>query len=263
MIDTMKQTARSLFNRFSPARDRSASLRQQTKAGYILREVAQEELGRPHHRHKNPIQVGTLYVFREPQYDVYQATVAVALASRTLFSVPIGQSFTPIGGAAVNKTAWHTSMSQNSLFPQPRKFYIRQLFLYISGYVSAASSSMGVPQDFNGFLLTTLITMLISGRSFLTTHAHRLPSGGGLYGGSSAIMTNGMPADMNSGGFLTWGQNGETIEQGQAVQVTVDPTQAGTGNAVTIPITTATAANDGAGINVHVYLDGTLFRELL
>lgn len=254
---TKKRTTHTAFS--NPVQ----SLRRQTATGYILREVAQEELGRPRHRMKNPIQVGTLYVFREPQYDCYQATVAAALTDGTLFSTPVGQPFTPIGGAAVTKTLWHTSMRQASLFPQPRKFYIRQLMMWMGGYVSATSESMGTVQDFNGFLTTTLVSLEISGRSFLTTHAHRIPTGGGLFGQSSAVLTNGLPADVNSGGFLTWGQNGETIEQGQSVIVTLNVSSAKLGNAATVPMTTATAANDGAGINVLFYLDGTLFRELL
>lgn len=236
--------------------------RRKIASGFVLRSVPYEELGRPRHRTKNPIQVGTLYVFRQPQWDVYQSTVAAVLAPRTLFSTPQGQPTTPIGGAATNKTLWHTSMDQNSLFPQPRKFYIRQLWLNISGYVSATSASMGTVQDYNGFLATNMITLLISGRSFLTVHADRLPCGGGLYGFSSAIMSNGQPLSNN--GFMTYGQNGETIEQGQSVQVGVDGGgNAGLGNAATTPITTATAANDGAGLNVFVTLDGLLFRELL
>lgn len=235
--------------------------RKSIAAGYVLREVKLSDLGKTRHRMKNPIQVGTLYVFRQPQHDCFQATVATQLTNYTLFSTPQGQTFTPTGGTAILKTAWHTSMDQASLFPQPRKFYIRAMWLQLGGYSSATSASMGTVQDINGFLETALITLQISGRSFLQSHAHRFPCGGGMYGQSSAILTNGLPTNNNS--MQMYGQNGETIEQGQSVLVQVDTKQAGLANAPTIPITTATAANDGVGLNGFVYLDGLLFRELL
>ena len=219
----------------------------------VLRQVSVRELGRPRFRHRNPIVEGKLYVFRQPVQDIYLVAPNTATTSQRLFTIPQGGSYPFPGGTAYFKTEWDTWMTQQSLFPQPEKFFIRAVL----GFLYSAT----LKNDAERFVNETFITLLISKRPFLQMPLHMLPGGGSLMGASSGILSNGWP--VISPTFECYGDNGETIEQGQSVQVVVDPTQAHNANADTMPLTPATTANGGIGINFKIFLDGLLFRELL
>lgn len=217
-----------------------------------LPQLASADLGRPQFRHRNPkVLEGTGYVFREPRYDVYLVTVNTALDRQRLFQIPQGQQYTPTGGAALTKTEWHTNMTTAGTLPNPQKFFIKA--------VSVAIRPDTDVQDATRFLYDTLVTLKIQ-RPLLEQHAILLPGLGGLYGGSSAIVSNGLP-DARSN-FQTFGEEGETIEQLQQFEVALDPTRvkdaAGNGT-----YTLRTTAAGGFGINCFVRLDGLLWREVL
>lgn len=215
-------------------------------------ELSAQELGRPRSRFRNPILEGKLYVFRQPLYDVYQTKVGTACVKQTLFTVPQGQSYTPTGGTAYAKTAWHTNMVAAGVLPSPEKFFIKSLQVEFFGNTAVA--------DANGFMNITLLQLLISQRSYAQESLSRFPQAGGLYGASSAIITNGYPDSRNF--WSTYGELGETIEQLQTINIILDPTQAIDSEGGTT-YTTAAAAANGVGLNAKVHLDGLLHREVL
>lgn len=217
-----------------------------------LPSLEQHEIGRPKHRFRNPIKVGVLYLFRNPIDDVYQVKAGSALNLQILFTIPIGQQYTPNGGVAVAKSSWHTSMTQGSLLPNPQKYFTKYISVSVRGDTVAA--------DLIRFLDDTLVTFTMA-RPFLVAHASKLPGAGGPFGFTSAIVSNGWPDKDNEFAFSD--QLGEVIEQGQAFSVTMDPTLASTAGADVVPYVTTTGANGGTGINARVTLDGLLNREVL
>lgn len=211
------------------------------------------DIGRPKYRRSNPIIEGKLYQFRQPIYDCFMATVNTLLVAQVLFSIPRGQQYTPTGGTAFNKAFWHTNMEQGRLLPSPQKFFAKAISLSIDPLTLAADAAR--------FLNDTLLTFNISERPYLRVQAQKVPGGGGAWaGGGSAFVQNGWPVRDNQFAFV--GDLGETIEQQQPFDVTLDPTQVRKADATTT-LTTATAGNGGIGINAFVHLDGLLNREVL
>jgi hypothetical protein len=211
------------------------------------------EIGRPKYRRSNPIIDGRLYQYRQPLHDVYQVTVNTALIVQTLFTVPIGQAFTPTGGAAKVKTIWDTNLVQSGLLPAPEKMFAKS--------ISFSVNPLALLNDAARFLFDAFVTFNISQRPFLQTHIWKAPGGGGVWnGGSAAVVQNGWPSRDNQFAFV--GELGETIEQQQQFSVVIDPTQAIKANA-TGTLTTATAANGGIGIDCFCHIDGLLNREIL
>lgn len=212
-----------------------------------------QEIGRPKYRRANPIIEGKLYQFRQPIYDCYMVTVATVLNRQLLFSIPRGQAYTPAGGAAFNKTFWHTNMSQPQLLPAPNKMFCKAISVSIHPGTFIA--------DTTRFLFDTLVTFFIDDRDFLRNHIWKLPSGGGAWaGGSTALSQNGEPRRDNQ--FAFTGELGETIEQQQSFSVELDPALVTLANAAGVFTTTA-AAGGGIGINAFVHLDGLLNRSIL
>jgi len=215
--------------------------------------LGQREIGRPKFRRSNPIIEGRLYQYRQPLHDMYMVTVAAVLTQQTLFTVPIGQAFTPSGGAAFVKNIWHTNLVQSGLLPAPEKMFVKGISLSIDPLTLAA--------DAGRFLNDTFVTFNISQRPFLQTHIWKLPSGGGAWAGGAAVFVgNGVPTRDNQFAFV--GELGETIEQQQQFSVVLDPVLVRKADA-TLVYTTAAAAGGGIGINCHVHLDGLLNREIL
>lgn len=215
-------------------------------------ELSAQELGRPRSRYRNPILEGKMYVFRQPLYDVFQCKSNNTVVKQTLFTVPQGGAYTPTGGSAITKAAWHTNMVQAGVLPSPEKFYIKSMQIEFFGNTALA--------DINNFTNVTLVSLLISQRSYAQESLSRFPSAGGAYGASSGIVQNGWP---DARDFWTcYGDIGETIEQLQSIAVVLDPGIASDSEGNTT-FTSATTANSGVGINVKVHLDGLLHREVL
>lgn len=215
-----------------------------------LPQLNTNDLGRPKHRLRNPIMEGKLYAYRQPLYDFYGVTVNTALTRQLLYQVPQGGAYTPSGGAALVKTIWHTNMSAQGQLPSPEKFWCKGVSIQVRSDTALA--------DAHRFLYDTVVTFNISNKPYLQVHAHRLPATGGLFGGSSGIVSNGWP---EPGLFNTFGDQGETIEQLQTFSVEFQPTQVVDAGA-NATYTTATTANGGFGINAFCLLDGILFREV-
>lgn len=215
-------------------------------------EISARELGRPRARLKNPVLEGKLYVFRQPLYDIYQTKVGTASVKQTLFTVPQGQSYTPTGGTAYAKSAWHTNMVSAGVLPSPEKFFIKSL--QVEFFANTAVI------DIANMVNVTLLQLLISQRSYAQEGLSRFPAAGGVYSASSYATSNGYPDARNF--WVTYGDVGETIEQLQTINVVLDPTLAidSEGNTT---YSSLSAANGGFGINMKVHLDGLLHREVL
>lgn len=231
----------------------SRAIAKETPNYSVLRSVKAEDLGVPHFRHHNPVVEGKLYVFRDPLYDTYMVAANTAVTSQRLFTVPEGGNTTYAGVTAYAKTSWDTNMQLNALLPQPQKFYTRSLLCYLFPNVLLA--------DALRFNTDTRVTFNISSRNFYDGFLAFLPGGASLSSASSGVVSNGWPVISPS--FETYGDNGETIEQGQSLNVIVNPTLANNATAATATYTTATTANAGLGIMLRVYLDGLKFREVL
>ena len=229
--------------------------RRETRGRIVpLRKLTGAELGRPraHYRHSNPILPGQMYVYRQQFWDTYQVVAATASTSQTLFTIPRGGQYTPPGGSAYQKTFYHTNMTQASLFSQPNKLYIRAMNLEWRNDT--------FPTDAVLFNYDVLVTLIIAARTYAFAPASRFPAGGGLSTASTAAIANGWPTKDNA--FVMYGPIGETVEQGQDVQVTLDPTQAIAAAGSASPATAFTPNTNGPGLNVRVYLDGQFFRSL-
>lgn len=217
-----------------------------------LPRVEAHEIGRPRYRIRNPIVEGQLYQYRQGFWDYYGVTVATALTRQNLFIAPIGQSYTPAGGAALVKSIWHTNMELAGLLPSPQVFFAKGISISLRSDVNVG--------DAIAFLDETMVKFNISSRDYMVSVASKLPAQGGTFGFSSGIINNGVPDTKNLYQFS--GALGETILQLQSFGVEMDPTRVIDAAAGGVH-TTATAALGGTGINCHVTLDGLKNREVL
>ena len=218
-------------------------------------------VGFPKHRLRNPIYPGQGYAYHQPLFGYYGVTVATALTEQILFSTAQGGNYTPAGGAQFALSAWHTNLiGQGGILPNPDRHFVKYISLKIREDVLAA--------DAIRFLNDSLVVFFMGSdaREYWRSHGNKVPAAGGVFGFSSAIISNGMPQTANQVPF--WGPaesnslglpGAEVIEQGQNFGVTIDPTKVRDAGGLTT-YSTAAAAAGGAGINVHVYLDGIRFR---
>lgn len=218
---------------------------------YNLPTLQASEVGRPRHRVRNPLRTGVGYELRLPLYDTFAATVATALALRRLFQIPIGAQFTPIGGAAVAKTLYHTNMDNAGTLAAPQKYFTKSVQVAVRSDIDIV--------DVRRFLFDTLLTFQIGERIYSRSHLFSYPGAGGPNGLSAGLISNGEQNANNN--YTLPGPMGETIEVLQNFFVTLDPALVSDAAGAGV-ITTAAAAAGGAGINALVTLDGMLTREV-
>ncbi len=216
--------------------------------------LSPSDVGRPHHRHKNPILAGYLYQFRQQHWDCYMVAASTALPKILMFQAPIGGTYNSGGVTAIQKTLYHTNMSQAGSLASPEKFYSRSLSFSFRSDILLADA-LRVNFDM-------LLSFLVSKRSFLDTHAFKASCAGGLYGNSSGVFSNGMPIGDPKNAFLFSGALGEVVEQLQTFAVLADPTQVSDAVANTT-YSTPSAANGCSGVNAFAHLDGLLSRAVL
>jgi|SRR5690348_5445172 len=233
-------------------------MRKRSKYGLPL--IEPREVCRPKYRHSNPIQSGVGEEITEPLRD-YSATAANQVtALQTLFSTPIGQSYTPVGGTAFNKQRYHTNMKQAGQLPNPDKFIIQAMSVQLHPTTT--------PNDLNRFVAQELITLTIgdADKRYIELQPLFLGGGGGSHisGWGVAADTlayatgNGWPHAKNV--YVigeTEGDGAQSILQGQNFQVTEDPTQYENG-AFTTDATNTTPA--GVGLRVFYELWGQRTR---
>jgi hypothetical protein len=245
-----------------------------------LPELTEREIGRPRLgllRRKNPIVAGQLEYLVQPIFDFYGVAVATQVTKQTLFSLPIGSSYTPAGGAALTKTQYHTNLVQAGMLDAPKKMLVKAVALILRSDVAAS--------DLNSFIGTTDVELKISGKSYWQSLASKVPAGaGGFYFGVSTqtLAGGGTIANTGSNGWPS-AQNvatitdpmpqipgldpmepilGQLIEQNQNFFVVMDPTISGSAAFTSLAAAPATQLV-GTGINAHLYLEGVLARAIL
>ena len=244
-------------------------------------EIAEREVGNPKLvtgvRRRNPIVAGQLEYLVQPIYDFYAVAVATAVTKQSLFSLPIGQLYTPSGGAAFAKTVYHTNLVQAGMLDAPKKMLVKAPSTVVRGDIS--------PQDLASFIGTTFFELDISGKPYWQSIVSKTPAGAGPFSQNISTQTLVAGGTMSNGGSNGWPHAhniatitdpmpqipgldvmepimGQLIEQNQNFVVVLDPTITGTA-----PFTTLAAAPTtqfvGTGINAHVYLEGVLARAIL
>lgn len=210
------------------------------------------QLGRPHYRQSNPILAGYLYQFRQQHWDCYMVAVTTPLPNILMFQSPIGGTYQTGIAAAIQKTLYHTNMSQAGSLASPEKFFARSISFSFRGDILLA--------DANRLVFDMVLSFLVSKRSFLDTHAYKASCAGGLYGLSSGVLSNGLPIGDPKNAFLFSGALGEVVEQLQTFAVQANPTLVSDASANN---TYQTATSGGTGVNAFVHLDGLLSRAVL
>lgn len=244
-----------------------------------LRELDEREIGRPRYTgfRSNPIVAGQLEYLVQPIYDFYGVAVATAVTKQTLFALPIGNTYTPAGGAAKQKTTYDTNLVQAGMLDAPKKFLVKA--------VAVVLRSDAAPTDLNSFIGTSTVELTISGKSYWLSLVSKAPAGaGGFYSGFSTqtLAAGGTVGNTSANGWPS-AQNvatitdpmpqipgldpmepilGQLIEQNQNFAVVLDPTISGAAAFTTLAAAPATQFV-GTGINAHVYLEGVLARAIL
>jgi len=242
--------------------------------------LEESEIGRPHYRGfmKNPIVAGQLEYLVQPIYDFYGVAVATQVTKQIMFTLAIGSSYTPAGGAAFTKTKYHTNLVQNGMLDAPKKFLVKAI-----AFVLRSDSNAG---DANSFAGTTQLDLTISGKSYWSALVSKSPAGAGVFGSGAAATTvaattqsftaisNGWPSAQNVATITDPMPQipgldsmepilGQLIEQNQNFQLEVDPTIAGVAAFTTAAAAPAAGQFPGTGVNAHAYLEGVLARAIL
>ena len=225
--------------------------------------VAAHEVGRPRFAIRNPYVEGMGDFEVQPIYDYYGVAAATAVTSQDLFTVPRGQNHAQ-GGLNIQKTYWHTNMTQARQLPNPNRILIRRIAAYALNRMNQV--------DTTRFLDETFLTLVIGSKPFLRVSTlAKFPAGGGAWNqstfASASVAGNGVPqcgegyglrapaSAMQIGGVSLYPEvDGISIAQGQDFAVTLDPTLCTVFNALGVGFTTAAAGATPAGIGVHVIL---------
>jgi hypothetical protein len=242
--------------------------------------LSDREVGRPRfvNFRKNPIVAGQLEYLVQPIFDFYGVAVATQVTKQQLFATAIGQSYTPTGGAAFTKTAYHTNLVQNGMLDAPKKYLVKAPAVVLRSDINAG--------DANSFAGTTTVELQISGKSYWLSLVSKAPAGAGIFGSGAAATTvaattqsftaisNGWPSAQNVATITDPMPQipgldpmepilGQLIEQNQNFAVILDPTISGVAAFTTAAAAPAAGQFPGTGINAHVYLEGVLARAIL
>jgi hypothetical protein len=184
---------------------------------------------RPKFKFRNPIQTDIGEEVIEPVWDYSATAINTLSVIQTLFAVPVGGQYTPIGGTAFLKTRYHTNLKSPGQLPNP------DMFLF-QGF-SITLDPRTTPSDMAKFCFQELITFLIGDKDVRYVELQPLfaPAAGGIFvagvPANSAYMTaNGWPSALN---FYRLGaleeEGAQLLEQGQSFSLTEDPTKSDQG----------------------------------
>jgi hypothetical protein len=244
------------------------------------REIEESEIGNPKllmALRRNPIVAGQLEYLVQPVYDYYAVAVATPLSKQNLFTLPIGQQYTPTGGVPFAKTVFHTNLVQAGMLDAPKKLLIKAPATVPRGDIA--------PQDLTSFTGTTYFELSISGKPYWQSNVLKTPAGAGPFTQNISTQTLVAGGTMANAGSNGWPHThniatitdpvpqipgldpmepilGQLIEQNQNFTVLLDPTISGTAAATTLAAAPTTQFV-GTGINAWVYLEGILARAIL
>jgi hypothetical protein len=240
-----------------------------------LPRLSEREVCRPHLRRRNPIYAGKLEFLVQPVYDFMGTAVATASVRQILFTLPIGQSYTPTGGAAVTKTLFHTNLVQAGILDAPKKLLVKAVAVVLRPDTHGTDLALFIGQG--------MVQLRVSDKDYWTSLISKAPAGAGGFSGSFGTLTaptslqvtaNGWPSAENVATITDPYPQvpglepmepilGVLIEQQQNFQIIIDPTLA-TGTGFTTQAAAGTPAGTvGNAINAHVYLEGVLMRAIL
>jgi hypothetical protein len=219
-----------------------------------LPKLGEHELGRPHFRVQNPIVQGMGEAIIQPSYDFYRSVQGTAVNRQLMFTIPQGGSYTPNGGVAFNKTAYHTDLTQAGVLAAPNKLLVRAVCGWWRNDI--------FPTDAALFANDAMVFFSVNQKPYLSIQFGKLPAGGGVFvtGSLTAVngTSNGYPDAANLY-LITEGEIlGVQIEQQQNFGVDLNPTITDTG----VGFTAATTANGGKDVIAKVMLEGVLLRAV-
>jgi len=202
---------------------------------------------RPHAHRQNPMAPGVVDVVTQSLYDQVTFAQGASFTKTLLFQQPKGQ-----GG----KTLANTNMTQPGQLPNPQRFTVMAICVYILNNTIPADfanllNNVSLEFDVNTkWYVQGPLAMFPAGRGFKLDAAAQVgqaPSSGGAVDLYSA--GNGVP-DYRSVYVL---DAPVTIEQGEQFQVILNPETA-------FSLTANTTNPPGVGTVITVYLDGNLER---
>ena len=216
--------------------------------------MGEHELGRPHFKVQNPIVQGMGEAIIQPSYDYYRVVQGNAVTRQLMFTIPQGGQYTPAGGAAFNKTSYHTDLTQAGVLAAPNKLLVRALCGWFKGNI--------FPTDATSFANDAMVFFQVNQKPYLNISFGKLPAGGGVFNTGTLTTvnatSNGYPDAANLY-LITEGEIlGVQIEQQQNFGIDLNPTLTETG----VGFTAATTANGGFDVIVKMYLEGVLLRAV-
>lgn len=249
----------------------NATKHQDRAFGQAFPSVDPHELGRPHHRFRNPVVTGGLEGLRQALYDTYRVAVSTAAPTVPLFQQPIGQSYNFGGVTPFQKTILHTNMKNAGVLQSPNKALIRAIKVRIVGLPGTVASPQffpfAAPIDIANLMYATYAEFDVNDKAYFQGEPAELPQGGGMHGatGSTTAATTTIPGAVVNGwpdSRNMWGTvyDGISIEQTQSFQFVLDPSKEAGGAFTTLANNATPLA--GTGLNVKVELDGILFRSI-
>ena len=230
-------------------------------------ELTDHEIGRPHLRAKNPVYTtdgvtGTsLEVIAQDLYDYAEIEVNTKAVPLSFFSIPQGQMYTPVGGAAFQKTALHTNLAgQGAVLPNPQRFMCKGLSAIRRPDIALA--------DLLALDYQSQVTFFIgdSSKPYFTGLLAKIPAASGVHAANAGAgvanvataVTQGWPVEHNIYHLLADSNDpGVIISQGQNFGVTVDPTLQVGG-----AFTSLASGAGGTAIRLWFNLVGTLARSV-
>lgn len=220
---------------------------------YALPLIEPREVCRPRFRHANPIQKGVGETITEPLRDYSSTAANQATQKQALYSIPIGQNYTPIGGTTFAKQRYHTNLKQAGQLPNPDQFMLQAFSVQLHPTTT--------PNDVNRFVSQELITLTIgdSDKRYVELQPMFLGGGGGSFVSGWGVATdtlayatgNGWPHAKNV--YVIGedeGSGAQIIDQGQNFQVVEDPTQYEAG-----AFTTDASSTTPAGVGLRVFYE--------
>ena len=219
-----------------------------------LPKLGEHELGRPHFKVQNPIVQGMGEAIIQPSYDYYRVVQGAAVNRQLMFTIPQGGQYTPQGGTAFNKTAYHTDLTQAGVLAAPNKLLVRALCGWFKGNI--------FPTDATQFANDAMVFFSVNQKPYLNIAFGKLPAGGGVFVTGTLTTVNGTSngyPDAANLYLITEGEIlGVQIEQQQNFGIDLNPTLTETG----VGFTATTTANGGFDIIVKMYLEGVLLRAV-
>jgi hypothetical protein len=213
-----------------------------------MRPLPFDKHGRPRCRVQNPIVGGIQDYITQPMYDSFSIGVNTAMTRQTLFQSPIGTN---------SKNLNNTNMVSNGTLPQPQRFIIRALRIYITNTT--------ILSDLQNFLIDCSVVLTIGKKPYFEGFLGLLTAGMGAQLVSVANFGQLTATNPNANYSTSNGTVSQRdiytlnspimLEAGETFFFVINPD-----TGFTTANSTASLAMPGTGATVYVILDGDLYR---